>query len=579
MGTLFAPIEVFCSFAKADASLLEQLEHHLSLLQRRGMIATWHRHQINAGDDRQAEIDAHLSTSPLILLLISPDFLTSDYCYETEMQQALQRHETGQARVIPILLRAVDWKGAPFAHLQVLPTTSQAITGWGNQDEAWADVAQGIRQTIEDLLNGEGPSAGTAHVGQDTLPLRKKNLRPAPFPPVWNVPYRYSFFFTGREHLGRQLFTNFTSEHRSGTVPIQALSGLGGLGKTQAAVEYAYRYRQQYRAVLWMGAETEEDLLASFKTAAELLKRPATQRQDTRSLIVGMQEWLRNTPDWLLILDNADDIALVEPFLPQSARGHLLLTTRATAIGSVAQPLVLPPLTPDDGALCILRRANYIPWSGQLSDASPASVKAGRELSQLMYGLPLALEQAGAYIETTGRSISGYLDLYRQYRPEIQMHQHGPIPNYRTPVAFTWNIARETVQQENPAAIELLHICAFLAPNAIPYDLFTKSAGLLGPTLGPVAANPLALDRAIALLRKHSLIKNEVDRETDISRLIIHPVLQEVLRDSMDLRTRRFWAEFTVHIVTQVRSLVDWHIMQAHVRQSTLLLEQLKDEK
>lgn len=569
MDVWFAPIEIFCSFAKADASFLEPLGHHLSLLQRRGMIATWHRHQINPGDDRQAELDAHLNSASLILLLISPDFLASDYCYETEMQQALQQHAVGQARVVPILLRPVDWQGAPFAHLQALPNAGRAITLWNNQDEAWVEVAQGIRKILEELHHEErknGPA-----------PARKKPARLAPFPPVWNVPYRYSFFFTGREYVVEQLFTNFTSEHSSGTIPVQALSGLGGMGKTQVAVEYAYRYRQQYQTVLWMNAETEEDLLASFKTAAELLKRPAAHLQNAQSLLASMHEWLRCTTNWLLILDNADNLARIEPFLPQSTSGHLLLTTRATAMGSLAQPLDLPPLPTDDGALCLLRRANYISWTGQLNDASPASVKAARELSQLMDGLPLALEQAGAYIETTGRSVSGYLELYRTYRPEIQREQHGPVPIYRDPVAFAWNIAREVVQDENPAAIELLHLCSFLAPHAIPYDLFTKGAPLLGPILGSVAANPLTLDRAIALLRKHSLIKNEVDRETDISRLIIHPVLQEVLRDSMDAQTRRIWAERTVQVIMHAASSVEEPIMQAHLRHCTLLLQEMEN--
>jgi len=190
-----------------------------------------------------------------------------------------------------------------------------------------------------------------------------------------------------------------------------------------------------------------------------------------------------------------------------------------------------------------------------------------------MDGLPLAMEQAGAYIETTGRSVSGYLELYRTYRPEIQREQHGPVPTYREPVAFTWNIARGAVQDDHPAAVERLHLCVFLAPYAIPYDLFTKGAPLLGHILRPVAANPLALDRAIALLRKHSLIKNEVDRESDISRLIIHPVLQEVLRDSMDVQTRRLWAERAVQIVTRAAELSDESILQAHLRHCTLLLQ------
>lgn len=409
------------------------------------------------------------------------------------------------------------------------------------------------------------------------VPARKMPTRPVPFPPVWNVPYRYSFFFTGREHVVEELFTTFNSTHSSGLIPIQALSGLGGLGKTQTAVEYAYRYRQHYETVLWMNAETEETLLVSFRTAAELLKRPAAHLQNKLGLLASMQEWFRNTTDWLLILDNADDITWMEPFLPQAASGHLLLTTRATALAHVAQPLRLAPLIPDDGALYLLRRAGYIPWTGQLSDTQPSSAKAARELSRLMDGLPLALEQAGAYIEATGRGVRGYLDLYRQYRAEIQRREHSPVPTYRDPVAFAWSLAREMVQQENHAALELLHACAFLAPHTIPYSLLTSAASLFGPTLESAATHPLVFDRAIAVLLKHSLIKNEVDKETDLPSLTIHPVLQEVLRDSMDPKTRRSWAEHIVQAVTQATSLIEEPIMQVHLRYATLLLEEIKN--
>ncbi len=421
--------------------------------------------------------------------------------------------------------------------------------------------------------NRTEPDAPLATQKQQSLQVQKTSARSAPFPPVWNVPYRYAFFFTGRERLMEHIFANFASTHDSGTTPPQALTGLGGLGKTQTAVEYAYRYRRQYQTVLWIRAETEEELLVNFKSAADLLNRPAAHLRQRESLLASMQEWFRTTADWLLIFDNADNLALVEPFLPVSARGHVLLTSRAVAMGSLAQPLALTPLTPDDGALCILRRANYLPWSSQLSDASSASVKAARELSQQMDGLPLALEQAGAYIETTGRGVRGYLDLYREYRSEIQRSQYGEVLNYRAPVAFAWNIARETIQKENAAAIELLHLCAFLAPEAIPYDLFIRGAHLLGPTLGPVAANPLALDSAIALLRKHSLIKNEVDQETDISRLVIHPVLQETLKDSMNAQTQRLLAQRVVNAVAHALPFVAWQIIQTHARRCLSLIE------
>ncbi len=145
------PVTVFLSYAHEDEPLRAQLEKHLRLLQRQGCISTWHDRQIVPGTRWAEEIDAHLTAAQLVLLLISPDFLDSDYCYGIEMQRALQRHQSGEAQVIPILLRPVDWEGAPFTHLQCLPRDARAVTEWSNQDAAFRDIARGIRAAIEQL--------------------------------------------------------------------------------------------------------------------------------------------------------------------------------------------------------------------------------------------------------------------------------------------------------------------------------------------------------------------------------------------------------------------------------------------
>jgi TIR domain len=145
------PVEVFYSYAHEDEAFRNELEKHLSLLRRQELITAWHDRHILPGADWSQAIDEHLEGASVILLLISADFLASDYCYGIEMQRALERHNANEARVIPILLRSVDWKGAPFVHLQALPTGAKPITTWSNQDAAFTDVAAGIRRVIEDL--------------------------------------------------------------------------------------------------------------------------------------------------------------------------------------------------------------------------------------------------------------------------------------------------------------------------------------------------------------------------------------------------------------------------------------------
>jgi hypothetical protein len=142
------PVELFCSYANADEPLYLELEKHLSLLHREGVISFRHKRQIIAGTDWTKALDEHLNTASVILLLVSSDFVASDYCYGIEMQRAMERYEAGDAHVIPILLRPVDWQNAPFGKLQALPSSGKPITQWRNRDAAFADVAQGIREVL-----------------------------------------------------------------------------------------------------------------------------------------------------------------------------------------------------------------------------------------------------------------------------------------------------------------------------------------------------------------------------------------------------------------------------------------------
>src|SRR5216684_8991755 len=268
------PISIFCSFALEDEPLLLKLETHLSLLKRQEYIIIWHKRQIVAGTDWTHEIDVHLNSASVILLLISADFLASDYCYGVEMQRALQRHQAHQARVIPILLRPVDWHDAPFAHLQPLPTNAKPITTWSNQDKAFADVATGLRRAIEDL------SQLSANTPRAALPL------------VWNIPYPRNPFFTGRDELLTKLSTALNANQAAALSQPQAISGLGGIGKTQIAVEYAYQHHQDYQVVLWVLADTHEFLVSGYVTIATLLNLPQKDEQDQTIIVKAVMQWL-----------------------------------------------------------------------------------------------------------------------------------------------------------------------------------------------------------------------------------------------------------------------------------------------
>jgi hypothetical protein len=145
------PLKLFVSYSHRDELLRDRLADHLAALEREGLIAEWHDRRIGAGEDWAGMIDHNLSTADVILLLVSPSFIASHYCYDLELRHALARAAAGEARVIPIILRPVDWSSLPFGKLQALPKDGKPVTNWSNRDQAFLNIAQGIRSAVNDL--------------------------------------------------------------------------------------------------------------------------------------------------------------------------------------------------------------------------------------------------------------------------------------------------------------------------------------------------------------------------------------------------------------------------------------------
>ena len=146
------PLRVFCSYAHRDEHYLEVLKTWLVGLEREGLIEQWHDRMIPPGDEWEEAIAENLENSQLVLLLVTPDFMASQYIYEKEIDRAIERHKRGEARVIPIIVRPAPWEGTALDRLQALPKNARAITTWANRDQAWLNVLQGIQQAVEELL-------------------------------------------------------------------------------------------------------------------------------------------------------------------------------------------------------------------------------------------------------------------------------------------------------------------------------------------------------------------------------------------------------------------------------------------
>jgi tetratricopeptide (TPR) repeat protein len=381
---------------------------------------------------------------------------------------------------------------------------------------------------------------------------------------LWHIPYQRNPYFTGREDVLSQLHRTLHAENTVALSHPQGISGLGGIGKTQTALEYAYRHRAEYDAVFWVRADSVTALTSSLVELARALKLPERYEQDQEIIIQAVLRWFRLHTNWLLIYDNIDDLSIAESFLPKAGAGHLLFTTRAYALSGLAQRLDIQKMEPEIGALLILRRASLLALEAALNMANPDDQSTAHAISQELDGLPLALDQAGAYVKEAPCPLSDYLYHYQTRRSDILRRRGQFDQDYPASVATTWSLSFEKVREANPASAELLHFCAFLAPDAIPEAIVIQGAAHLPPTLQDAVVHPVQFDRATATLLAYSLLRRNANETLNVHRLV-----QMVLRDDMPGEVKHQWKQQAVLTVNtagpNVEDLTQWNICEQWV--------------
>jgi tetratricopeptide (TPR) repeat protein len=318
-------VEVFYSYAHEDEKLKDELLKHLANIERQGIIVSWHDRKITGGREWAGEIDGHINTAGLILLLVSSDFMSSGYCNDVELQRAMERHEAKEARVIPVILRPVDFKGAPFEKLQALPTDARPVTRRRNRDAALLEVAQGIREAVEEIAAQSSSAAS-----------RKTHEAIIPRPPVVG-------FVARRDEQGRDIVELLRVELVPEKNQLVTLWGPGGAGKTTLAAELVRATEGVFKGrIVWASSLRRTDF-----NLATLLDEIATQlgREDLRKLAPEDKERevgaLITQASALIILDNFETIGEKDEatarqeqtrcldFLAQSAACPALITTRS----------------------------------------------------------------------------------------------------------------------------------------------------------------------------------------------------------------------------------------------------------
>jgi len=541
-------LNVVILYAPDDLALLNKFKGHLSTLISKGIISCWDDQKVAGGENKEQEIREHLEVASLILLLLSPDFFASPSC-TAQMEQALKRQR--DIPIVPILLRPCNWAYGPLEGLQILPRNEKAITDWSKRDKAFKEVVQDIQQII-----GNRKHEGT----------RVSSI------PTENLPYERNLLFTGREEILDRLHTALSNEKSAALT--QAISGLGGIGKTQTALEYAHRHQSDYSTILWLNADSRTRVLTDINAIAELLDLPERHQPDQTLLLNAFQRWLQQHQGWLLILDNADDLELVKELLPRKTRGHTLITTRSQITGDLAQRIEIEEMGLEEGALFLLRRTKILTPEDPFEQASEQDQELAKKIAELMDGLPLALDQAGVYIDETRCGLDGYIELFQKRQSELLKRRGKNVLDHPDPVATTWSLSFEKVQQANPMSVEILSLCAFLDPDSILEEIFTKGAFQLGPVLSTLDEDPLAFNDAIAELLNYSLI-----RRTDHI-LTIHRLVQLMLKKGMNQDTQHTWAQRAVLVINYLFPSPDyenWSLCFAllpQAKNSAALIEQ-----
>lgn len=415
------------------------------------------------------------------------------------------------------------------------------VAGKRNKEAALLDIALKVTEVVRSMSEPLGAEPDEA--GSKEQP--------------WTVPYSRNAYFTGRADLLAALRARLSARSAAGLAAIEALTGLGGLGKTQVALEYAYRYRRDYQAVCWLRADSRENLASDGLALASVLGLPEKDSPAQELVLVALRRWLQKRAGWLLILDNVTDLALVSEFLPAEYRGHVLLTTRMQATGTVAAPLAIPALELEEGARWLLQRAGV-----RQPDAE--NYRQATEIVSLLDGLPLALDQAGAYLEETGASLEQYVQTYQRQRADLLRYRGQDTSGHPASVGATFALALEEVERLYVPAADLLRLCAFLHPATIPEALLVDESLPDGQELLPGVASFYDLNSLLKVLRLYSLIHRNPGEHT----LSVHRLVQAVLRDALSAQEQQAWTERAVALVSRAwpeRGVAHWERCQDYL--------------
>jgi tetratricopeptide (TPR) repeat protein len=465
-----APRDFFISYTGADQAWAEWIADTLERAGRRTVLQAW---DFRPGENFLRRMDEALAEANRVLAVLSPAYLRSEYARD-EWTAALVRERGEADRLLPVRIAAC----------QLPPLLANRIY----LDLAGLDEHTATQRLLAGIEPGRVRPAGKLPFPGPggRAPVRTAQF-PGRRPTIFHVPPRNPNF-TGQGKLLQALRHHLAATAASAVVQAEAIHGLGGVGKTQLAIEYAHRYAADYDLVWWIPAEQPVAIagkLAALARRLGLRELPSLDEQ-----VSVLFDELAQRDRWLLVYDNAEDPAELDAVRPPAGGGHVLVTSRNPAWGGMGASVRLDVL-PRDEAVMFLRQ--------RLGRDDPLL----STLAEALGDLPLALEQAAAYLEETHTPPAEYLELLRDRAREL--FALGRPTNSQQTIATTWTVSFDRVRDQSGAAQDLLTLCAFLAPDDLPRTLFSDHVQVLPARLAAAVRDRLALQQALGALSRYSL--------------------------------------------------------------------------
>jgi hypothetical protein len=487
---------ILISYAGADRAWAEWARWHLETA---GFPTELDSMDWAPGTNFVEATDRALHRGNPMLVLLSAAYLKADrFTTDGWTARWAQRRRHPEARLIPLRVEKADLTGGLWAPI-VVPDVFDL-----GPDEAVSVLLDAVRRVLEP------PPPGTRAAVPPDYPGRASAAGPRPpgsLPPVWNLARRNPGF-TGREAVLGDLYDRLRGGSR---VAVQALHGLGGVGKTQLSLEYAHRFAGEYDLVWWVPSEQPEligDHLAAL--ARRLCLVPV--ETSTPAAAGALREHLRRTGRWLLVFDNAEDRDHLAPWLPDGS-GHLLITSRNPNWTGVAHPVDVDVFTRAESVALIRAHLPHLGDSG------------ADRLAEALGDLPLAVGQAADLLVETRLPVDDYLRELATHTADL-MREGRPPAGYPLPLAAGVALTAERLLAADPAAGQLLHLCARLGPEPIPTDLFTASPDELPEPLRAAATRPVTFSRVLAQLTRYGLAR------LTAAGPMLHRLVRAILRDT-----------------------------------------------